>query len=77
MVYMYAVCVVVEWMVGPYTKPARGMVEEAWLVMMLSFYGIRMMAECGRRGLTSSSKPNIHWYCLGVKRFVCQFVFLQ
>ena len=34
MVYIYAVCVAVEWMVGPYTKPGE------WWLMMLSFYSI-------------------------------------
>ena len=31
-------CVAVEWMVGPKTKP------EEWWLMMLSFYSIWMMA---------------------------------
>ena len=30
----YMLCVAVEWMVGPYTKPGE------WWLMMLSFYSI-------------------------------------
>ena len=34
----YMLCIAVEWMVGPNTKP------EEWWLMMYSFYSIRMMA---------------------------------
>ena len=40
-------------------------------MMMLSFYSIRMMAVCGRRGLMSSNKLIIRWYCSRAKELVC------